>query len=66
MLSVIHGILVLILGIILYAVSRLLPPGVSTAAYYIGILLAIVGVIIIVLAILGITIPGLFILPLLL
>ena len=63
MATIIYGIVVLILGVILYAVSRMLPPGASTAAYWIGIILAIVGIIIIVLAILGISVGGLFILP---
>ena len=66
--SIITGIVLLIIGIVLWAVSRQLPPGVSTAAYWIGIVLAVIGLIVLVLAVLGITIgtAGLLILPALL
>lgn len=52
MFNLITGIIVLVIGIILFAVSRALPPVASTIAYWLGILLAVVGVIIIVVAIL--------------
>jgi hypothetical protein len=52
MFSLITGIIVLIIGIILFAVSRALPPVAATIAYWLGILLAVIGVIIIVVAIL--------------
>lgn len=56
--SLISGIIVLIIGIILFAISRALPPIASTVAYWLGIGLAIIGIILIVLAVLGITIGG--------
>lgn len=57
------GIVLLVVGIILYVVSRQLPPGISTAANIIGIILAIIGLVLIVLAIAGISVGSLAILP---
>jgi drug/metabolite transporter (DMT)-like permease len=56
MISLIGGIILLVVGIILFAISRALPhPSAATAAYWIGIALAILGVIFIAIAlILGI------------
>jgi hypothetical protein len=60
MISLIGGIILLIVGIILFAISRALPhPSAATAAYWIGIALAILGVIFIAIAlILGIPSGG--------
>ena len=43
------SIALIVIGVILWAVSRMgLPPGVATALYYIGIALLIIGVILLV------------------
>ena len=52
MFDLISAIILIIVGIVLYAVSRALPPVASTIAYWLGILLAVVGVIILVIALL--------------
>jgi hypothetical protein len=48
MFDLITGVILLIIGIVLFAVSRALPPVANTIAYWLGILLAVVGVIVIV------------------
>ena len=60
MISLIGGIVLLIVGIILYAVGRSgkLPSGADTAAYWIGIALAILGIIFIAIALITGTIGG--------
>ncbi len=52
MFSLIWGIILVIVGIVLWAVSRALPPVASTIAFWLGILLAVIGIIIIVVALL--------------
>jgi hypothetical protein len=51
--SLLQAIIVLIIGVIIWAVSRALPPGVATAAYWVGIIIAIIGVILVVIAVLS-------------
>jgi hypothetical protein len=46
----IGGIIALVVGIILYAIIRYIPPGASTIAKIVGIILAILGVILILLS----------------
>jgi len=64
--SLVSGIIVLIIGVILAAISSAIPAPGNKIAYWIGIALIIIGIIIIVLAVLGLTLGGLFLLPLLL
>jgi hypothetical protein len=58
--SLIGGIILLVVGIVLFAVSRALPPPASTIAYWLGIVLAVIGLILIIVAVVGI---ALFIVP---
>jgi multisubunit Na+/H+ antiporter MnhG subunit len=58
--SFVTGIIITIIGVILYAVSSMLPPGATTIARIGGIILAIIGIIIIILAAVGV---ALFIAP---
>lgn len=51
---IIEGIIILVIGIILFAVQGLLPPGGRKAAEYGGIALAIIGIILIVIGAIGI------------
>ena len=50
----VEGIIVLVIGVILFAIQGLLPPGGRKAASIGGIILVIVGIILIVLGALGI------------
>lgn len=52
MYDLIGGVIVLIIGIVLFAISRALPPVANTVAYWLGILLSVIGVIIIVMSVL--------------
>ena len=52
--SLVGGIILLIIGIILYAIAGMLPPVATKIARILGIILAIIGVILIVLAALGV------------
>lgn len=54
MIGLFGAIILLIIGIVLYAFSRQMPPGVSVAAYWIGIILALIGLILLVIAVLGV------------
>jgi hypothetical protein len=48
--SLVTGIIITIIGVIFYSISRMLPPCVNTIARIVGIILAIVGIILIILA----------------
>lgn len=51
--GLIHSIIVLIIGIVIFSLSRVLPPVANTIAYWLGILIAVIGIILVVIAILG-------------
>ena len=61
----IEGIIILIIGIVLFAIRGLLPPRGQTAAEIGGIILVILGIILIVLGALGIALLTMGALPLL-
>lgn len=52
MFDLISGVIVLIIGIVLWAISRALPPIANTVAFWLGVALVVIGVVIIVVALL--------------
>ncbi len=52
--SLVSGIILTVIGVILYAISSMIPPGASTIARIGGIILAIIGIVVIILAALGV------------
>jgi hypothetical protein len=50
--SLVTGIIITIIGVILYSISSMLPPGANTIARITGIILAIIGIVLIILIIL--------------
>jgi hypothetical protein len=52
MFDLITAVILIIVGIVLFAVSRALPPVANTVAYWLGILLVVVGIIVLVIALL--------------
>jgi hypothetical protein len=48
--SLVTGIIITIIGVIFYSISRMLPPCANTISRIVGIILAIVGIILIILA----------------
>lgn len=61
----IEGIIILVIGVILFAIQGLLPPGGRKAAEIGGIVLVIIGILLIVLGALGIALlsMGAFLIP---